>query len=215
MGKVIICQPSEVWDLYMANKGPYLQQYEKEIAENPDYGAAIYLTEERTYPQIIVYLDDALVYEEICYTKDKCEQVANMVYEEYLTQKVLNHAGSYTPTVNAVTSSEKELDDEPDDHDAQADYELDETSKLLEIDAREQELQDAFLEFLSAVDDQEIYDPDMVVDTLDHVLEYMARKHGYTSIYRPMYLEDEAGKFFEECPYECMEYDDPDNPLYK
>ena len=31
-----------------------------------------------------------------------------------------------------------------------------------------------------------------------------------------MILEDENGEeFFEEYPYDCMEFDDPDNPVYE
>ena len=51
-------------------------------------------------------------------------------------------------------------------------------------------------------------------DVLDHICEYLYRKHDISSR-RPMILEDENGEeFFEEFPYECMEFDDPDNPVY-
>ena len=201
MSKLIVVQPSEVWDAYLTDEGPYLQSHEKEIAENQEYGAVIYLSEENGHPQIRVYLDDALVYEEICYTKEKCEQVCNMVYEEYLTEKVVNHASGHTPT---ITSALKDGPDAP----------LNKRAEQMEIDAREEELQEAFCEFLAVLIDQDIYDPVMVEDVLDHTIEYMARKYDI-SIYRPMYLEDKDGEFFEEDPYECMEYDDPDNPLYQ
>jgi hypothetical protein len=43
----------------------------------------------------------------------------------------------------------------------------------------------------------------------------MARKWGLM-IRRPMFLEDEAGEeFFEEFPYDCIEFEDEDNPIYK
>lgn len=52
-------------------------------------------------------------------------------------------------------------------------------------------------------------------DVLDHMCEYLYRKYGI-SARRPMILEDENGEeFFEEYPYECMEFDDPDNPVYE
>ena len=100
----------------------------------------------------------------------------------------------------------------------------DEEESLLEqqdaIEEREMELDIAVSEFISAVLggdaylDSEDYD-DIIEDCKDHFLEYLARKHGL-DIFRPMVLEDEDGEdFYEEYPYECMEFDDEDNPIYQ
>ena len=82
----------------------------------------------------------------------------------------------------------------------------------LEIEAREFELSEATEIFVSSVVSDIEVDPEVIEDCKEHFLEYMYRKFGL-SIHRPMVLEDEEGEeFFEEYPYECMEFEDA--PLY-
>ena len=125
------------------------------------------------------------------------EKTCSKIYDEYLTDKVVD-------ILTEIAEDEEE--------------------SLLEqqdaIEEREMELDIAVSEFISAVLggdaylDSEDYD-DIIEDCKDHFLEYLARKHGL-DIFRPMVLEDEDGEdFYEEYPYDCMEFDDEDNPIYQ
>lgn len=87
------------------------------------------------------------------------------------------------------------------------------------IDAREEELDQACMDFLyTAVDGFYDFDADLIgeiiSDVKEHFLEYIARKHNL-NIYRPMFLEDvETGEeYYTETPYEDMVFED--NPIYK
>ena len=89
------------------------------------------------------------------------------------------------------------------------------------ITEREDELDQAVMDFLATVLGEGFYDLDsdsngeIVEDCKEHFLEYIARKFSI-SIYRPMYLEDEDGTdFYTDTPYENMVFDDEDNPIYK
>ena len=89
------------------------------------------------------------------------------------------------------------------------------------IAEREDELDQAVMDFLATVLGEGFYDLDsdsngeIVEDCKEHFLEYIARKFSI-SIYRPMYLEDEDGTdFYTDTPYEDMVFDDEDNPIYK
>lgn len=86
---------------------------------------------------------------------------------------------------------------------------------------REDELDQAIMDFLATVLGEGFYDLDgdssgeIIEDCKEHFLEYIARKFSI-SIYRPMYLEDEDGTdFYTDTPYEEMVFDDEDNPIYK
>jgi hypothetical protein len=90
------------------------------------------------------------------------------------------------------------------------------------IDEREEELDQATIDFLSVAigEDFNNYDADtfgeIIEDCKEHFLEYLARKHSI-NVYRPMFLEDtETGEdYFTETPYEDMVFEDEDNPIYK
>ena len=85
----------------------------------------------------------------------------------------------------------------------------------LEIEEWEDMLDDNVDRFISSVVDDEGYDIDIIRECKEHFLEYLYRKFGF-QIRRPMILEDEDGKdFYEEYPYECMVFEDEDNPIYK
>ena len=70
--------------------------------------------------------------------------------------------------------------------------------------------------FLEMIENGEMVEHSEVYDDLkEHFLEYMARKWGLV-IHRPMFLEDENGEeFYEDYPYDCIEFEDEDNPIYK
>lgn len=205
MNEVVIYSPTEIWALFQREK-QRLKSEMKMIAKNPAFNVIVYLTSEdrglTSYPNIIVYLDDDEIYSEVSVSQRDCEQTAKKVYGEYLSEgRLINHI--IEKDANKVNTNDA-LDQE------------------LEIDSREEELDEATRQFLHDVlggplddfvndDIDEIYE-----DCKDHFLEYIARKWDI-SIYRPMILEDETTgeEFFEEYPYECMDYEDEDNPIYK
>lgn len=201
MAALIHYDPTEIWDIFQCDKEK-LRNTMKEIAENPDFDVTIFLTETdrgtQMFPNIVVYMEGDQLYEEAAVNEGDCIQTVRKIYFEYLTEdRIIN---------NVIASSDKTADDT--DHDIQDD-----------IDKREDELDDAVFNFLTNILDcpleciteeaDEIYE-----DFKEHALEYLARKWDL-KIFRPMILEDENGEeFVEDYPYDVMEYDDPDNPLY-
>lgn len=195
---IIERSPEEVWSFFQRKKDS-LQTVFDRIASNSDVGVEIYISADmhgkELLPCITVFQDDDELYSETAVDATDCENTVKKFYLEYL------------PTENVVNRMlEKE----------------EEEQFQLESDVREDELQTLTSEYITNLLDErfdyvvgadEAYE--ITVDVLDHVCEYLYRKH-HLSPRRPMTLEDEDGKeFHEEYPYECMEYDDPDNPLYK
>ena len=199
MNEKIIVQASEVWG-YFQDEVDDLKVHMHQIAGNPEYGVAIFVTEDSGLPSIVVTADDVQVYEETAVSAHDCQRTVEKVYDMYLTSKAIDY-------LTAIGDSSSDL-----------------TAIDIEdmIDERESELDTATYEFLLAavqdayIDDYATTDFDDIVDDLkEHFLEYMARKHGIP-VYRPMMLEYEDGsEELSEYPYEDMEFDDPDNPLYK
>lgn len=78
------------------------------------------------------------------------------------------------------------------------------------IKEREQELEDAAIDFLSVVLEKNISETEkeckgMVAEFIDHVMEYLFTEHSIDP-YRPMVLvDDEENEYFEEYPYSVME----------
>ena len=190
-------EPTDVWGLFQREKQA-LRTTMKQIAGNDDLDVVVYLTEEdrgdMMLPNIVVYLNGSELYEECAVNENDCAQTVKKVYYEYLTEERL---------INKVIES-------------------DENDRQKEMDSREDDLDTAVFDFLAEVMEEplgniignsaadEIYD-----DFKEHALEYLARKWGLT-IYRPMILEDEDGEeFFEEYPYDVLEFEDEDNPIYK
>lgn len=202
MAALIHYEPTEIWDIFQCDKEK-LRTTMKEIAENPEFDVTIFLTETdrgtQMLPNIVVYMDGGQLYEEAAVNEGDCIQTVRKIYFEYLTEdRIIN---------NVIKSSEEHAEEEDED-DIQDD-----------IDMREEELDNAVFNFMTNIldspleciteDADEIYE-----DFKEHALEYLARKWDL-KIYRPMILEDDDGEeFLEEYPYEVMEYDDPDNPLY-
>ncbi len=165
-----------------------------EIAENDEFGISIYLTKDDIgVACIIVNADDSEIYAERIVNKKDATRTCNRIYDEYLTGKIIE-------TLTDVIGDEDE--------------------NLYEIEVREDELDTLTWDFIVGILGGEAYfDGDnfgeIIEDCKEHFIEYLTRKHGL-SVYRPMVLEDENGEdFFEEYPYDCMEFDDEDNPIYQ
>lgn len=201
MPATINLEASRVWDFFQTHKDMLMTKTYL-LASHPEFGTEIYLTEAAGFPEIIVLSDDYTCDEECAITKTECERVVSRFYDEYLTNHIVGKtAGIQNSTADADDDSPLSQDDM--------------------ISERELELDDAIFDFLDCVtadgSNKLSMRPDfddMCEDLKEHFLEYMARKHGL-KIYRPMVLEDDKGEeFFEEYPYECMDFDD-DNPIYQ
>lgn len=198
MAQKIIVEPRDLWSYYLEHK-KQLTSTMFEIAQNKEYGVSIYLSEnEKGNASIVVEADDMEVYSETIVNDRDARTTCEKIYDKYLSDKVVD------------ILAEMGIDDE-DDMTA-----LEEEDA---IDEREAELDEALYSFLDTVCGEDYFDfyadYDMIEDIKDHFLEYLARKHGIP-VRRPMVLEDEDGEdFFEEYPYECMIFDDEDNPIYR
>ena len=194
-----ILEPEEVWDYAMEHIDELIG-VQTEIACHKDYGVEIYLTATNIYSlKVIVEADQVEVYEEKIINDVDCCKTIEKVYDNYLTSNALELLGG--EIVVQKSQSEEEENEE-------------------NIEERENELDSCVYEFVESVlGFNSTYDigdfPEVLDDLKEHFLEYMARKHSIP-IYRPMYLEDEEGEeFYEEYPYECIEFDDEDNPIYQ
>lgn len=197
MSEQITVTPSEVWNYYYAHKQD-LKTHMHLIASNEDYGVEIYITDENNDPCIVVTADDRQVFSDTAITLKDCGDLATKVYDDYLTDKALD-------ILTTPAEQEEELTEEE------------------AINLRESEIDCAVYNFLTEVlegyVDLDSRHTDEICDDLkEHFLEYMYRKHDLP-IRRPMYLIfDEDGKEVEEFvefPYEEMEFEDEDNPIYK
>lgn len=194
--KEVHYEPEEIWPLYLRSGKEVADGYLL-IAENEDFGIQIFLTEEGSMPVIAVFADDDEVYEEATVSQNDCTQTVKKIYDDFLdpqrvVQKLIDLGAD--ETADSVSKDDEDL-----------------------ILDREEELREAMSDFFSVVlDGCRVTDKTIVNDCIDHFLEYIARKWGIEDIRRPMFLEDENGdEFFEEYPYEVMEYEDEDNPIYK
>ena len=198
--------PEKVWDYFFAHRAELQAKSLVMIAECKDFGVEVYLTEEESRPMIVVYMDDSEVYAEKMFGYKGCVDTTKKVYDKYI----------YGNAVLCEATEQKE--------DAEKKYLLPGSSEgdawEVEIAEREDELTDAFVDLIYRISGEDInwcsldFD-EMCDDIKEHVLEYMARKHGI-QIYRPMFLVDDKGEeFLSEYPYECMIFEDENNPIYK
>lgn len=198
--KQIAVEASEVWRYFYRTFG---ERGEKltEIANNPEFGVSVYISSADGYPCISVFADDDAVFESVVYDEETCREISKMIYEEYLTENLVNLLSDEAP------------DEAPDEET------LEEMEFEVMITEREDELDLAIDNFLYVVLDGLIDEPSddydaIAEDCKEHFLEYIARKHELP-VRRPMFLEYEDGEEFEEYPYENMEFEDEDNPIYK
>lgn len=187
--------PEEIWGYLEEHREDLLGQMYL-IAQNENYGIQIWLTIEDGNPYVIVEADDDEIYREDIFDAKDAEETISRVYEDYLSMKAIDSMGL--------------MDDVYDEDDP--------TAEELEISMREEELDDAVSIFISEVTDgnSSYMETEVVDDLKEHFLEYMARKWDMR-IYRPMFLEDcdDGKEYYSEYPYEEIEYEDKDNPLYK
>lgn len=184
--KITIAAP-DVWEYFQHHKRE-LKTSMREIASNNEYGIVIYITESCGFMSVVVTEDDTQIYEENIVNQYDCELTIRNIYNDYLTDKVIN--------IICDTSTDGE-ETKIDIHDI--------------ISDREELLDEAVYGFVMAVMDDTYIDDDTLQDLKDHFLEYMFRKHDL-DIYRPMILEDDNGnEFFEKYPYGCMVFDDEVN----
>lgn len=192
----ITIEPCNLWE-YMEKKDKegQLGAVMYEIAKNEEYGISVYASkDEKGRYCIVVEADEYEVFNEWVTDRDDAEVTCAKVYENYLTEKVIQ-------VLSDVGGDEEDPDIEE------------------EIRLREDELTNCTEEFLMEILGRDAYfdgvEFEMINDCKEHFIEYVARKYGLP-IYRPMILEDENGEdFFEEYPYECMIFDDENNPIYK
>lgn len=186
-------KPEEAWK-YFAERKNTLKDAQLSIAENEEYGVEVFMSAfDENVIKFSVFLGTQEKASEYAVSEDDCKKTLKELYDKYLTDRLLDDE-------NFEECSQLEIEDM--------------------ISEREADFDEAimYLVNLAIEDDGEIlgddYD-DIIEDVKDHILEYMARKHGL-GVRRPMILEDEDGEeFFEEYPYECMEFEDEDNPIYK
>ncbi len=195
-------EASDIWD-YCLDHQEELAKNQHLMAENPDYGMAVWVTMVNGSPELVVECDGSEIYREDILNEKDAKKTADRIYEDYLSIKAIE-----TLTDNGNTTVYEDttvyIEDEEDD-----DQSL--------IDEREDEIDLAIRDFICVVSDAGDYNiEDNVIDDLkEHFLEYMYRKWGI-GIYRPMYLEDaDTGEdYFTEYPYDDLVYED-DNPIYK
>lgn len=182
----------EVWGYFQKHKAE-LEKSEHIIAENEEYGVEISITNEEGLPCFMVTADGYQYAEERAISANDCKETVETLYENFLTEKFVDGA-----------DDESRLDQE--DMIAERELELDDAVSMLLDTVIEEDVS----MFLGPEAD------DICEDIKDHILEYLYRKHGI-STRRPMVLEDtETGEdFLEEYPYEHMEFEDEDNPMYK
>ena len=196
----IIIEADDVWSYFQQHKKE-LEKVSHIIAKNEEYGVEITLTCERNLPYFVVEADGYQYEEESATSKQDCTITVEELYERYLTD-------------NFLTELER-MDIVEEDPDIPTLLDQDDM-----ISERELELDDAVSMFMDTVLDYADIDIENIDDVYDdikeHMLEYISRKHG-VRIRRPMILEDvDSGEdFYTEYPYECMEFEDKDNPIYK
>ena len=186
----IIIEAKDVWNYFTEHRKELIEDMIT-IAENTDFDVTIYLTNEDDLPYLMVESDNINSVQINIEDEESCGSIVQEAYKQYLTENILS-----------IIAAEQE---------AEEDVEL-------IIEEREGDI-DGFilrlLEDLFGDDEPIIYSEevdDIVEDCKEHFLEYLYRKHNL-SVYRPMELEDDEGVFFEEYPYEYMNFEP--NPLYE
>lgn len=186
----IIIDAKDVWNYFTEHRKELVEDMIT-IAENTDFDVTIYLTNEDDLPYLMVESDNINSVQINIENEESCGSIVQEAYKQYLTENILS-----------IIAAEQE---------AEEDVEL-------IIEEREGDI-DGFilrlLEDLFGDDEPIIYSEevdDIVEDCKEHFLEYLYRKHNL-SVYRPMELEDDEGVFFEEYPYEYMNFEP--NPLYE
>ena len=171
--------PAELWNYYLKQRDDILTSQYVVIAENEDAKREVVLfTDEGDLPHLAAYYDtqgggELLLHEESFYGFDDAMITCRKFYAAYL-----DDAGE-----------ESQADDDN----------FDEEYCEAEIERREDELFDAFSAFVGVVSDDE-YNINEDCALFDDIMELIS-SYGY-SIYRPMFIEVNGEKVFDEFPYD-------------
>lgn len=218
MSANIIVQASEVWGYFQKKKSDLFGTMIL-IAENPEYGTEIYISNDCGYPDITVTADNMAVAEEIPTNQTQCYLTMIDLYNDYLTVRAVKLLAEIERDLEKVTmkGSEEELGES--DACSEISSVLTKEDELEIIEDREDWLDLAVSDFIAVATDETLWHDDphygeIIEDVKDHFCEYLARKHNLP-VRRPMYLEYPDGVKFEEYPYENMEFEDKYNPIYK
>lgn len=191
---MILVEPENMYEFFLEHR-PELSEESILVAADEVYGIEIFLEAQGGHPALTVMIEDNPEYTEMCVGEPDLRYTASRIYDEYLYNYVNNYA---------CMCLEEEKDNE-----AIAGEDMFE---------RELDLEDAMCAFLevalanSGVSSLSLTD-DEIQDITDHILEYIARRH-QIDIYRPMFLETDDGGEYHEFPYEFIEFEDGDNPVY-
>ena len=170
--------PAELWNFYLSHIND-LKDKTYVIAENKVTGREVILHTDSandSLGHLAVYDGDKLVYDEPFSGFDDAMITCRKVYGIYMVEK---EKGS------------EESDDDLDDEACQK-----------EIDRRESELYEAFIDLMDVVSYEypaKKDEDDMLNDILDIISSY-----GYP-VYRPMFMETDEGEVLVEYPYESVE----------
>jgi len=153
------------------------------VGESPDFGIRVIVCgfpeEDGIYPEVVVWADDDLWFDEILYTKEDFAECLEKVFEDYLTPNVIEKIAQEVP----------EKADPPDE------LTLDEQ----EVYAREEEIHNAVRDFLKVVYQCDYFEGvpdedymDVLSDIEDALLDTLSFYDD--DIYRPTIREDENGE---------------------
>ena len=164
-----------------------------------------YIVAEGDDPGLVVLLSSSSDYEPVLTVEQGNRVLACFVVEEDQLEKTAENV------YNGFLRNEKDKQDEQVEQAEEKDPENERSEEDLAYE-REDELQMAFKDFMSVVleCDDILYGADMeaeIADLLDQVLQTISDA-GYTSIRRPMYVQNEDGtETLLEYPYECIDND--------
>jgi hypothetical protein len=188
MNGTIHVPADRVWAYYKRYEGELMKSLHV-IADWQECGITVYLTSFNGEPTFQVFADDNVEYEDSARTREECEEVADYIYDTYLTPNVFG----------ALDHSSHAAEDDPD-------YDL--------VEDRESEIDNALTEFLEVILDhgelmsnQNATDPadPLFQEIKDHFIEFLACDIGY-KMYRPTVCKGTDG---EECivnyPYELYD----------
>lgn len=173
---------SNIWGYFTENKDRDFGSFCEMIAESPEFGVQVWLSNCDGDPDFQVVADNDIIFEDIAYGKTDCEETYQLICEEYLTSKV----------VDTLCSLEDDSPENPEDI----------------INKRERELDDAVWDFLyTALETcpSKTIEPTKMDDIKERILDVLG-KELKLPVYRPMYLfdVDTDEKFYEEYPYEVL-----------
>lgn len=211
----------------------YFIQHKAELSKNSrvlafdkDTGISIQLSANGDNPVVEAFDDTGSIYEIEVVQLSAFPQVVKIMYEKYLTSDVYEAITDSSIVDKALQEGGiPVVDSEEDDDEQEADITEEELNDAIEdkITEREDELDTAMYDFLSTVAGWDAIGlnitDEVVEDCKEHFLEYLARKHG-VQIYRPMIIEYDnddgtTDEEYEEYPYDCLEFEDEDNPIYR